>query len=154
MMKRLAIAVALALVACESPVESELERDLWESLAIRDYEFVYTVGCFCGFLGPNPAKLTVRDGVVVKVEAVGPAPLPNTTPPAATYPTVDTLFAVIERARREDPATLTLEYDETYHFPRLIALDPIAGVADDEVTYRVEQFRPLTVPASSVAGSR
>lgn len=149
MMKRLAIAMVLALSACESAVESELERELWESLAIRDYEFVYTVGCFCGFLGPNPAKLTVRNAIVVKVEAVGPAPLPATTPPAATHPTVDSLFAVVERARREDPASLTIEYDETYHFPRLIALDPVAGVADDEVTFRVEQFRPLTTSASS-----
>ena len=30
---------------------------------------LYFVGCFCGFTGPNPAKLTVRNGVVVKVEA-------------------------------------------------------------------------------------
>lgn len=140
--------MGLALLGCESAVESELERDLWEELAIRDYQFVYTVGCFCGFVGPNPAKLTVRDGVVVKVEAAGPTPFPGTIPPAAGYPTVDTLFAVIERAKRDDPDRLTVEYDPTYHFPKVIALDPVEGVADDEIAYRIEQFEPLVTTAS------
>lgn len=116
---------------------------------IRNYEFVYFVGCFCGFTGPNPAKLTVRNGVVVKVEPVGNVILPPTTPAAATYPTVDSLFAIIERANKAKPAKMKIEYDETYHFPKLISIDFVERAADDEITYSAQSFAVSSMTSSS-----
>jgi len=141
-LKSLMLAGVLALAACDSPVEPGDEARAWADLNIRDYEFVYFVACFCGFTGPNPAKLTVRNDVVVKVEPTGNAILPPTTPAAGTYPTVDSLFAIAERARLAKPSKLKIEYDETYHFPKLIAVDPVEGTADDEVSYSVQSFTP------------
>ena len=143
------LAGLLALAACDSPVESREEARAWADLNIRDYDFVYFVACFCGFTGPNPAKLTVRNNVVVKVEPTGNAILPPTTPAAGTYPTVDSLFAIVERARLAKPSKLKVEYDETYHFPKLVAIDPVEGTADDEVTYSVQSFAPAVTVASS-----
>lgn len=148
-LNRLMLAGVLALAACDSPVESREEARAWADLNIRDYEFVYFVGCFCGFTGPNPAKLTVRSGVVTKVEPTGNSILPPTTPAAGTYPTVDSLFAIVERARLAKPSKLKVEYDETYHFPKLIAIDPVEGTADDEVTYSVQSFVPASAGAST-----
>lgn len=132
----------VVLASCDSPFESPLEQRQWEALGIRDYEFVYTTLCFCGFRGPNPAKLTVRNGIVTKVEPTGGAALPPTTPAAATYPTIDSLFALL--ARTERSAVKEAEFDDTYHYPRLISLDPIRNAIDDEVVYRVEGFVPLS----------
>jgi Family of unknown function (DUF6174) len=147
--RRLALVGVLALAACDSPVESHEEAELWAALDIRNYEFVYFVGCFCGFTGPNPAKLTVRNGVVVKVEPTGNSIIPPSSVPAGSYPTIDSLFAIVERARVANPATLDVKYDETYHFPKSIFVDPVEGTADDEVTYTVQAFVPATAAASS-----
>jgi hypothetical protein len=132
----------LAVAGCDTIVESQSEEALWKALDIRDYQFVYSQACFCGFTGPNPAKLTVKNGVVVKVEATGTATLPPTTPAAATYPTIDSLFAIVEKARKAKPASLDIDFDPTYHYPTSIAIDPVKNAVDDEVTYRVESFTP------------
>ena len=135
--------VGLSLLgSCDSPVESLLEQRRWAALGIRDYEFVYTALCFCGFRGPNPAKLTVTNGLVTKVEATGGATLPATTPAAATYPTIDSLFALLKRT--EKSAVKEVGFDDTYHYPKLISLDPLKNAIDDEVVYKVESFIPLS----------
>ena len=139
----------IAVTGCDSPVESQREAEKWAELNIRNYEFVYFVGCFCGFNGPNPAKLTVRDGVVVKVEPIGNSPLPPTTPAAATYPTVDSLFARLERTKSSNPAKLKVEYDDTYHFPALISIDYSERTADDEFVYTAQSFAPSFTTTSS-----
>ncbi len=149
LVRRLMLVGALLVTACDSAVESRQEQELWTALDIRNYEFVYFVGCFCGFTGPNPAKLTVRNGVVVKVEPVGNAILPITTPAAATYPTIDSLFAIVDRTRKAKPAVFDVEYDQTYHYPKSIAIDPLANTADDEVTYSVQSFVPATTTSAS-----
>ena len=148
MKKLLAVLGFLAIAGCDSAIESQSQQALWEALDIKDYEFVYSVSCFCGFNGPNPAKLTVRNGVVVKVEPTGNAVLPPTTPAAATYPTVDSLFAIIERARLANPADIEIQYDATYHYPVIIGLDPVKNAVDDEITYRIESFSPSSTAAS------
>ncbi|MEO8193349.1 MAG: DUF6174 domain-containing protein [Gemmatimonadales bacterium] len=148
LVSRLSIVVIIAVSACDSPVESLVERELWNGLGIRNYEFVYTVGCFCGFTGPNPTRLTVRDGVVVRVQATDSAVVGGNTPTPAAWPTIDSLFALVDRARGTNPAVLKVEYDDTYHFPKVINFDPVAMTADDEVTYRVEQFKPAAAGSS------
>jgi hypothetical protein len=135
--------VCLVLVAgCESAVEPRLEQQLWENLGIRNYQFQYMVSCFCGFSGPNPALITVADGMVVKVEPPeGGAPVPQ---PLNSWPTIDSLFAIISRVSTGDPDVLDVEYDETYHYPKTIHFDPVERVGDDEITYRVQRFIPLS----------
>jgi len=139
---RLGLVCLVLVAACESPVESSLEQQLWEDLGIRNYQYQYMVSCFCGFSGPNPALITVNDGVVVKVEPPeGGAPV---SPPLGSWPTIDSLFAIISRASAGDPNVLDVEYDETYHYPKTIHFDPVERVADDEITYRVQRFIPLS----------
>ena len=143
------VAGLLGLASCDSVIQSQSEQALWEALEIHDYQFVYSVACFCGFTGPNPVRLTVQNGLVVKVEPTGNAVLPPTTPAAATYPTIDSLFAIIERARLAKPAELEIQYDATYHYPVVIGVDPVKNAVDDEITYRVESFSPTVTQASN-----
>lgn len=134
------VAVALAAAGCENTFESHEQRELWKEQGIRDYQFQYFVSCFCGFTGPNPALITVQNGVVTKVE--------NPDSPAAVanvngWPTIDSLFAIVDRARESKAALLDVDYDETYHYPEVISIDLVERTADDEVTYRVQKFIPL-----------
>ncbi len=138
--------LALALVAtvsCNTLVGSQREQTLWEALDIQNYDFVYGVSCFCGFTRANPAKLSVRGGVVVKVVPVDSAGFAGTIGTPASYPTVDSVFAILERARKNTPAKLNVEYDPTYHFPKKIFVDAIKNAIDDEVTYTIEKFTPV-----------
>lgn len=133
------IVFALAATACENTFESHGQRELWEKQGIRDYQFEYFVSCFCAFTGPNPALITVRNGLVAKVENV------NSAGPAAGvngWPTIDSLFVIIDRAGASRAALLDVDYDDTYHYPTSINIDLVERTADDEVTYRVQKFIP------------
>ena len=141
-LRRLWLFCVLLVTACENPAESELEQQLWEDLGIKDYQYEYLVSCFCGFNGPNPALITVRDGVVSKVEPVdGGSPFGGSV---SAWPTIDSLFAIISRADAGNPNVLKVQYDETYHYPKKIDLDPVERAIDDEITYRVDRFIPLS----------
>ena len=143
MIRRLWLLFLIAAGGCESSVESEREQALWNELEIRNYQYEYMVSCFCGQIGPNPALITVTNGVVTKVEPVdGDPPL---TGPLTSYPTIGGLFEIISRAREGDPSVLTIEYDQTYHYPKLIFLDPEERAIDDEITHRVDRFTPSPV---------
>lgn len=143
MKRRSLLGFLIVLIACDSTVESQLESQLWKELDIRSYQFEYTVACFCSFTGPNPALITVRQGQVTKVESAdGTMPLPGVQ--TADYPTIDSLFALVERQRAAAPNVLKVEYDETYHFPKSIFIDPVDRIADDEVTYKVDHFTLLS----------
>ena len=118
-MKRgLLVLLFAGLTGCDSLVSSERERELWNALDIRDYQFTYNVACFCGFTGPNPAVITVRDGVVTRVEYPIGSSQGSGSYPVQGYPTVDSLFARIERVQEKNQAELDVDFDETYHFPR------------------------------------
>ena len=131
-MKRgLLVLVFAGLTGCDTLISSEREQELWNALEISDYQFTYTVACFCGFVGPNPAVITVRDGVVSKVEYPVGSTQGSGSFPVQGYPTVDSLFARIERVKDKNPAELDLDFDETYHYPRSIDIDYMKNAIDD-----------------------
>ena len=139
--KKLAAIALIFLAGCESITGTKPEKALWDALEIQNYDFVYQVSCFCGFTFPNPVKLSVRNGVVSAAVPIGS--FVGTLPALSTYPTIDSLFVVLETAQKNTPNGVTVEFDPTYHFPIRIAVDPIKNAADDEVTYTVESFVPV-----------
>jgi hypothetical protein len=149
MMRGLALLGLVLFAGCDKATGSQSERALWNALDIRDYSFVYRQSCICTVNGPDPAKLTVRGGVVVQVEPGDSAVVFGPTPPAATYPTVDSLFVILEKAQRVTPDGVTVEFDPTYHFPKRIFVDPVKNATDDEITYSVEKFIPSSAPKAN-----
>lgn len=144
MKRALWVLLIAGLTACDTLVSSEREQELWNALEIRDYQFTYTVSCFCGFTGPNPAVITVRDGVATRVEYPIGSSQGSGSYPVQGYPTVDSLFARIERTKAKNPAELDVDFDETYHFPRSIDIDYMKNAIDDEISYSVTGFKVLS----------
>jgi len=133
----------MGLAGCETITGTQSDHALWQALEIKNYDFVYQVSCFCGISGPNPAKLSVRGGMVVKVQPGDTAVVVGTTPAPSTYPTIDSLFVILENAQKNTPSGVTVEFDPTYHFPTRIFIDPIKNAVDDEVTYTIKSFSPV-----------
>jgi hypothetical protein len=140
-MRALFILGVVAMTGCDNPLEANRQQELWKELDVHSYTFVYEVSCFCALGWPNPALISVVDGQVVDVEPTDDSTVPINGSPR-TWPTIDSLFALVRRTRDTKPAVLDVEYDETYHFPRVIHVDPVLDASDDEVTHRVTQFTP------------
>jgi hypothetical protein len=139
--KKLAAIALIFLAGCESITGTKPQQALWDALEIQNYDFVYQVACFCGINGPNPVKLSVRNGAVTAAAPVGS--FIGTMPALSTYPTIDSLFVILDRAQKNTPQGVTVDFDPTYHYPTKIAVDPIKNAADDEVTYTVVSFVPV-----------
>lgn len=140
--RRIAALTLLALAGCDTLTGTQSDHALWNALGIRNYDFVYQIGCFCPLSGPNPAKVSVRGGVIVKI-APDSASFVGILPPASTYPTIDSLFVILEAAQKTSPNGVKVQFDPTYHYPTKISIDPIKNAIDDEVTYTVKSFTPV-----------
>ena len=138
--KKLALLGLILLASCDTLTGIMNEKALWDALDIQNYDFVYSVSCFCD-IRPNPVKLSIRDGVVSSVTPVGT--YVGTVPAASTYPTIDSLFVILEKAQRDSPGGVTVDFDPTYHYPTSIAVDPVKNATDDEITYTVGSFLPV-----------
>jgi hypothetical protein len=146
--RKIAALVLMGLASCDTATGTQPEKDLWLALDIQNYDFVFQVSCFCDTQGPNPAKLTVRGGAVTSVSAADSAVSHGITPPLSSYPTVDSLFSILERAQKATPTGVTVNFDPTYHYPSRISIDPVQNAVDDETTYTVQKFTPVIVPGS------
>lgn len=110
-------------------------RDRWEQLGIRDYDFEYRKSCFCPVELTNLHGIEVRAGVVVRVvnRLTGQV---VSTGPTNLWPTIDSLFAQTERNFGYG-YKLKITYDGAYHFPAYVSGD-IPMAVDDEFTLWAE----------------
>src|SRR4051794_37058094 len=122
--RRVAAIALLLLSGCETIAGTQTDQSLWQALEIKNYDFVYRVSCFCGFPGPNPAKISVRGGVVTKVQPASDTAVAGINPVLSAYPTIDSLFVILQKAQKNTPDGVTVEFDPTYHFPSKIFIDP------------------------------
>lgn len=141
--RRVGALALFALAGCDTLTGTQSDHALWNALEIKNYDFVYQVSCFCGNLGPNPARLSVRGGAVVKVQTEDGSVFSGMVPPPSSYPTIDSLFVILENAEKKFPNRLTVRFDPTYHYPTMISIDPIKNAVDDEIAYTIKSFTPV-----------
>ena len=116
-------------------------RQRWASARLDDYEFDYRLSCFCAPEATEQVHIVVRgDEVssVVRVRDGAPA-----APRSGGWPTVDDLFAEVDRLRALDADRIEVSYDATYGYPRQIAVDVYLMAADDESFQTASNLRPL-----------
>lgn len=143
----------LFLSSCDSIVDERKENDfsanqnLWQQQETGSYNFEFSKLCYCGRLF-NPATIVVEADTVHAVldpETGEPLRDPQTQELVLTkYPesflTIAELFEVIENAR-EKADKLNVEYHRNLGYPVLIEIDYIKEAIDDEVTYKIDNFR-------------
>ena len=128
------VVVAVAVIGFRLAREWLAVRDVdaherrWRRERPADYRYDIEVLCFC--FGPSRMTVTVDDGRVTDVD---PTP---TVPP----PTIDELFDLAREAIGSGARSVDVEYASDGH-PTRLSIDDSAGVADDEVTYRIRELR-------------
>jgi hypothetical protein len=146
----LLLPATLALSACEGdPFLPRFTTDLdearatWERQGITSYR--YTLLKVCGECPPEsvaPARIEVRDGVPVSVQA-----LTSSRPidPAffGDYDTVDELFDVIGDALAAEPYRFHARYDEGRGHPVGFSVDYDRQAVDDEAGFSVADFEVI-----------
>jgi len=102
----------------------------WQKRGAANYTMRLTRACFCP--PQDPITVTVRDGKAV-VPPAGPS-----HPQAVS---IQDLFTIIFSGRADH---FTVSYDAQYGYPRSLHIDYISGAVDDEVTYKITDYRPTS----------
>jgi len=101
--------------------ELRLRWAQWKATGIRSYSYHLRLTCFCA---STPARVEVRDGVVVDVRALGTGqPLPF-----APFPTIDLLFQrAIQEAENDGHVEVT--YHPLLSYPVRLVIGTLANDA-------------------------
>jgi hypothetical protein len=146
----IACGAALVLTGCSitepssrsgNHAELSRNRQLWASARLDDYEFDYRLSCFCTQESTEQVRIVVRDDVVssvVRVRDGAPA-----LPKPGGWPTIEALFADVERLLDSQAERIEVSYDPTYGYPRQIAVDVHLMAADDGSFQTAANLRPL-----------
>lgn len=137
------LVLALTLSACSGTSEMQTNREKWNAADVNRYTFELIVSCFCPFAEIMPITVEVKDGQIVSMTDVnGKAVEGEFAQYIEEAASMDRLFDLAEKnASEADEIQVT--YDAQYGFPTAINIDFIKMAVDDEISYYVNNFRPL-----------
>lgn len=144
-------------------------QQLWRSQEIHDYSFLLDISCF-GCFSKYPARIMIKEDKVVAVlnpdtgEPLRERTIDGTQgrslwpEEAELFPDIDKLFDIVEGAIKDRDGSspnytvtseFSVEYDETYGFPRTIHKDDSRAVSsqgrtrvssDSSIAFRLSDF--------------
>jgi len=116
----------------------------WQGSGVESYEYIVQKNCFCGIPGNIPVQVVVRDSLTIAAYDSSTEHDPSGEKIEGLPTSIPALFNLVLSAQANNEGTVEVAYDETYGFPRRIKIDPSPRINDDEVDYRVENFRVRT----------
>ena len=124
-------------------------RALWQRVGPSSYRYVYARRCGeCSPYATRAAWVTVSRGLVVDAAYVeGNEPI-NEGPQA--FGTVDSLFALVQRAYDEHAADVRVQYDATLGYPTDVWVDWRRDMADEEGGFSASALTPYASVALSL----
>ena len=133
------------LISCSSDDDSfsnelNANRSLWASKNISDYKWNEFLGCFCGGVLDRQIIVvnSVKDSVVFDESQLFEGYTREDVFNDAR--TVEEAFDFIAYIQTQDVASLSVEYDAIYGFPKNINIDYIKDAIDDEISYVYTDF--------------
>jgi len=148
LMKKLVLLIlAIMLSACsamQSKSEVDRARDKWQAANISHYRFNLFIGCFCAYTQDMPLIIEVKDGEVVSMKYQSGKEIESgNLDYFQRFATIDKLFDELKKDLGGEADKVTVEYDETYGFPKQVSIDFIVQAADDELGLTVSEFEKL-----------
>ena len=126
----------------DSPLIQELKenRQLWRSQNLKNYQYIYQQQCFCPSPSNTPLKVSIKNDKITQVVNLNSEQLVTDL----TFPkTIEELFKIIKDAIQRNADEILITYDKTLGYPNRIAIDYQKILADEEITYTVENLSKL-----------
>ena len=133
---------AIFLTGCSDDKAQVIQMDFeinlakWKELDTNNYYFTQTISCYCTKEYQLSNEVCVRGGVIVSVNGEDYNPDVN-----YNFRTINEFFDFIEVKSKTNLSYFRVNYNKQYGFPNRIVLDPVEQIADDEITYRLSDFK-------------
>ena len=131
--------LVLLLFSCTKSDENtnlSTNESKWNRMNIVSYEFTLTINCFCPQERVGPHIIKVVDNQILSVNN-----LPYDPDKTGELYTIDQLFTFVRTSIERNPYVKTIEYNSTYGFPGTVFFDFNKQVADEEIGYKVSDFK-------------
>ena len=115
----------------------ETNQALWKSLNIQNYQVTQSMTCYCRAELVSPNVVIVRNGQIESVN--GEKIYDNVTP----FKTIDAFFDYVKSTTGQNPAHAHVAYNTTYGFPTSMYFDMDERMADEEIGYKISDFKLL-----------
>ena len=112
---------------------------LWRSKKPKSYEFTIEVRCYCVGLSEAPPSFRVTESRSIAISELDRVAFGAYD----RYDTVEKLFAAIRRQLNFGRDKVAVQYDSDLGYPVVADLDPRLDGADDELFFRVANFRSV-----------
>ena len=144
-MKKLIVLLACGVAGCSdlgfdvrSPADLERAAARWERTRPIDYSFAVERICYCLLEWTGPVRLLVEgDSVVARSYVATGEPVPE--PIARSFPTVDSLFAILRDAYARHADEVRVTYHPVLGFPAEFSIDYDRMMADEELGMRITE---------------
>jgi hypothetical protein len=125
-----------------STAQLQRNKQLWAKQNISNYRFTVRQICFCSMESMQPVNIEVRNG---KVTSIVPAidALSFNREDFTNHDSIAKLFDVIEDAIAKEAEDLLVTYHPTLGYPTQISIDYDQWMADDEISFTIENLQPL-----------
>jgi len=132
----------------QSPLDSELEEitnievayQKWQGNKSSSYQIEQRFICFCISPAGRWIRVTVKDNEIEAALDLETSSVYSTEIFDKLY-TIEEAFQQIRNFEERNPATLEIEYDPRYGYPKRINFDGSTGIADDEFTLEMRSFK-------------
>lgn len=127
-----------------APLDSTLEanRALWSASRPAAYRYRFQWVCFCVQEHIRVVDITVANRSILSVvDAETREPLSG--PAAAQYRTIDGLFDFVQESIDYPAASIQAAFDPHLGYPSQAYVDYVAGIADEEMGFRVFALSPF-----------
>ncbi len=127
-----------------APLDSTLEasRALWFASRIDAYRYRFRWECYCVPDYVRVVDITVVNRTIISVvDAETGEPL--ATQAAAQYRTIEGLFDFVRESIDYPAASIHAVFDSNLGYPSVAYVDYVAGIADEELGFRVYALSPL-----------
>jgi len=133
--------------ASKNELEFYKEWKKWNAQKIKSYSFTVSRTCFC----PPEEKIhiVVKNSKIVSSKFV-PSHKPLPIERQKRVMSIDDYFRKIDNAFKNRYAHIGLKFDKRYHYPEEMFFDTSKEIADDEIDYKISDFKVLSTKTDNV----
>lgn len=117
-------------------------KQLWAKQKISKYRYTFRRSCFCLPKSTQPVSIAVRNGKVTSMVAASNGH-PVNREDFAKYDSIAKLFDIVKDAIAKKAHQLSVTYHPTLGYPTKISIDYDQMMADDEISFTIENLQPL-----------